>query len=111
MATGGVPTYKFFETEQVGYLPDILLQKVSRKLPTCDYIRLGSYLGVRMSDMEFLQCERNVFSQAREMLMVWYRKVNRGNKWEVLKAALHECHRNDLVMFTHDFMQLYVCTM
>lgn len=107
MATANVPAYKFYETEEVGYLPDTLLETVSKKLPTSDYIRLGSYLGLRMSDMEYLKCERNVLTQAREMLMVWYRNTKSGQKWEVLKEALHECHRNDLVLFTHDFQQLY----
>ena len=103
----GIPVYTYFETEEPGYLPDALLEKVSRKLPTSDYIRLGSYLGVRMSDMAYLQCERNVTTLAREMLMVWYRKCSHTN-WPELRQALSECHRNDLVAETKAFMELHM---
>ena len=103
----GIPVYTYFDTEEPGYLPDALLEKVSKKLPTSDYIRLGSYLGVRMSDMAYLQCERNVTTLAREMLMVWYQKCTHTN-WPELRTALAECHRNDLVAETRAFMELHM---
>ena len=103
----GVPVYTYFDTEEPGYLPDVLLEKVSRKLPTADYIRLGSYLGVRVSDMSYLKCERTVITMAREMLMTWFQKSKRPD-WPELRMALAACHRNDLVAVTKEFMELHM---
>ena len=103
-AAKGLPISSYFESEELDYLPDTLLEKVSRKLPISDYVRIGTYLGVRMSDMTHLQCERNVLTQAREMFMVWYRKKH-FPVWPELREALKESGRNDLIVLTHEFMR------
>ena len=102
----GIPCSSYFEIEDHGYLPDRLLEKVSRKLPAHDYIKLGSYLGICMSEMEHLKCERDVSAQTREMLMMWYQK--RGTaKWLQLRHALEQCGRYDVVDDSRRFMVTY----
>ena len=80
-----------------------MLLKISTRLLTSDYIRLGAYLKVNMQDMGYLSCERTVASQAREMFLSWYRKSS-ANRWGELATALEESHRMDLIKFTRDFM-------
>ena len=93
----------YFKGEQLGYLPDNALLKISTRLHTSDYIRLGAYLKVNMQDMGYLSCERTVASQAREMFMTWYRKRS-DKRWSELATALAETYRMDHIKFTRDFM-------
>ena len=106
MASSKVPISDYFQAEELGYLPDILLQKVSWKLLPSDYMKLGTYLGVRMSDMGYLRCERTCFTQALEMYTLWYRK-NKHNKWSKLADALETSGRMDLIQESRIFMNTY----
>ena len=106
MAMARVPVSDYFEGEELGYLPDILLEKISWKLLPSDYMKLGTYLGVRMSDMGYLQCERNCYTQAYDMFQLWYRK-NRKNKWAELSKALQSAGRMDMVQCSKNFMETY----
>ena len=102
----GIHCSTYFETEDHGYLPDRLLEKVSRKLPAHEYIKLGSYLGICMSEMEHLKCERDVSAQTREMLMLWYKKREKA-EWLQLRHALEQCGRYDVVDDSRRFMVTY----
>ena len=98
-----VPVSSFFKGEPLGYLPDAMLLKISSKLPTSDYIRLGSYLKVNLKDMGYLSCERSVITQAREMFTTWYQK-SCTTRWKELADALEESYRMDLIQFSREYM-------
>lgn len=106
MATSRVPVSDYFQGEELGYLPDTLLEKVSWKLLPSDYMKLGTYLGVRMCDMGYLRCERNCYTQALDMFNLWYRKYKK-NKWAELSKALEESGRMDMVAAARHFMETY----
>ncbi len=105
-AKPSIPLYTYFQSDQIGYLPDVLLVKLSRKLPQSDFTRLGVYLGVRLKDMGCLTCERTPEIQARDMLSTWYRQQPTP-KWYNLRFAMSNCNREDLIQDTNDFMKLY----
>ena len=97
----------YFETEEHGYLPDSLLQKVSNKLPMDAYIPLAAYLGVNSSILQHLTCESDGTSQAREMLMVLFNQCE-TDAWITLIAALEVCGLHDVVAETRRFRVNYI---